>query len=735
MSWPRFFQNQEVRARVCASLIGALLLGSIGAGCANENNDFFESGGPREVGTTSLAITSVSRWSDVEGDLQPSFQLNPERALAEVMPTALYSSESQTTEDMLGFVGHESFGPVVPPWARRRAVASTAPAATQPSSQTSDSSSRSRNGSNSGKGGSAGAVVISDKPIDIDPQLKYSLAASLYQYVGLTNHYVRDMVNSEGANAYVIRLQVCLMPLSRQAQYDAYVDVSFFAENPGAGTTRPADIQLSADSIQIVPLLSTDSLEGLMRSNSSSDTKEIALSLQAMFATAGAGIDASHLSQVLKAVTGQDINSLLTIGRVNDNTVRVRLGAFAQPTGEFAMVPRTCMVPVVLLIKDRSAQHVPARVRAVSKTVFVNALTGKLLRARTHFDQVMQLESIRESYWLFQPPYHFSPAEIWELTGWAESGDFAPFRQKVRGQNPAVSPDEMGRLWLEAVSLRATDPLASMEFDLPRTAAPHAPPADQTATLYDDGAMATATLFGGQSLADMRLQGVLEFPLATASGNSGNSPPLRLYSESPEVYPDGSTVVLKFPSLSATGVLEKAGTSPDNVTLMLMVDPQDANDGTSAIMTRYHVLNVAKPLELPPPPAPATRPSEFAGFPDRATITVQKIDTINGVADLQLQAIPAESYLTVDGATLSDATGSPLEIVEFDRNKHRAIFHKAGTVHLQFVDSNAKTMLHVFDSQSQVIWSYAFSSSSSNPARQNGGQGGKGGQGGNPVSN
>lgn len=75
------------------------------------------------------------------------------------------------------------------------------------------------------------------EPVEIEPQLRYTLATSLIQYVCLTNRYVRDMVNLDGYEAYIVRVQIGLMPLSRQAQYDTYVDIAFLPSETTAART------------------------------------------------------------------------------------------------------------------------------------------------------------------------------------------------------------------------------------------------------------------------------------------------------------------------------------------------------------------------------------------------------------------------------------------------------------------------------------------------------------------
>lgn len=375
---------------------------------------------------------------------------------------------------------------------------------------------------------------------EVEPQLKYTLATSLIQYVRLTNRFVKDRVQLYGYEAYVVRVQIGLMPLSRQAQYDTYVDVAFLP-------TGPAD----TGSPKVVPLLTNDSLEGLLQSRTNAEVKDLALQLRALVSGVGGGIDAQRLTQSLDAISGQDLNSLLTVGRASDNVLRVRLGAAAQPSGRFVMLPRTYTVPVVLLVPKASDGKRIEQVAAVSKTVFVNALTGKIRRGRVKWNEIEKLGPIRDTYELFQ-----YPENVFALSEFARNGDFPSFVKTIREADGGKesSTERLGKLWLEALSLRATEAIQTANVPLPVTRRGTAPP-PQAGVLYDDGALATVTLRGGSDLDRLPLTAVLEIRPANGGGES-----IQLQAESITIRSaDQRDIHFRFPSPMGAHINIEAG--------------------------------------------------------------------------------------------------------------------------------------------------------------------------------
>lgn len=609
-------------------------------GCAQQQHpgapaDVFESTGGDEVGATHFAVTSVTPFQQVQADLQPNFQIDEQTAIQDVIPAAMRSSQARSQVSRLQ-VGVGMFDPIDRDYDRNSGggrggrsgrggssdendnAPSDGPSrggrgergggrGSQEGDQSGPSEARSFRGGSGGRGGDRSdgnssndrdsyrrdpnlgerdviplpddrasvdsrlnAALPSGEGLDVEAQLKYTLATSLIQYVRLTNRYVRDMVQLQDHDAYVVRVQIGLMPLSREAQYDTYVDVAFFMGDTSSPSTP-----------RVVPLLATDSLEGLLQARSNAEVKDLAFQLRALVQTVGGGVDAQRLVQQLDAVSGQDLNSLLTVGRASDNVLRVRLGAAAQPSGRFVMLPRTYTVPVVLLVPRSQQPRSSSQISAVSKTVFVNALTGKVRRSRLRWNDLGNLEPIRGTYELFE-----YKDKVYDLTECARTNDYAKFVKIIKEADGKESNVErLGKLWLEALSLRATEAIQTVTFPLPAKDI-GAPPPPQTAVLYDDGKGAIASLHGGRDLDRMSLQAVLE--IAAPNGNTVSAIKLRAASEAARSA-DQRDVQFHFASPGAAGLELGTGEAASR-RLMLRVFTSDSTSKDVELI--YPVLYV-----------------------------------------------------------------------------------------------------------------------------------------------
>jgi hypothetical protein len=108
----------------------------------------------------------------------------------------------------------------------------------------------------------------------------------------------------------------------------------------------------------------------------------------------GISADLERQLEQLKSLLGRDFNSLLTVARVSDNTLRVRLGAQSAASG-YAMVPRTHNITILLLIPDCDAQPVA---RIVAKSEVVDIETGVPLKARTQEEADRALHSVLQTW-------------------------------------------------------------------------------------------------------------------------------------------------------------------------------------------------------------------------------------------------------------------------------------------------------------------------------------------------
>lgn len=61
--------------------------------------------------------------------------------------------------------------------------------------------------------------------------LEYAAATAFFQEVKLLNRYVADAALRRGCRAYVVRLQMSVVPFARNFPLDVYSNISLFSAN------------------------------------------------------------------------------------------------------------------------------------------------------------------------------------------------------------------------------------------------------------------------------------------------------------------------------------------------------------------------------------------------------------------------------------------------------------------------------------------------------------------------
>lgn len=233
--------------------------------------------------------------------------------------------------------------------------------------------------------------------------LRYQSAAALMQEIVFLNRQFRDAALRRGYVPYVIRLQVGIRPYARNLPYDAWLTISFFTGSPDDiynlfkgspqpelpdGSPRAASASASqqpglepqhsewrsrsqsrrlANPI-ILPILATDNLEGIQRSAGIELGRNIGAALGGLIE--GVGLEAGIQSAISRSfdMEGRELNSLLSMGRLTDNTIQVRLGANFQPnlqtgsgSASYSIIPRTHNITLLALVNRDYLNEFPLR--------------------------------------------------------------------------------------------------------------------------------------------------------------------------------------------------------------------------------------------------------------------------------------------------------------------------------------------------------------------------------------
>jgi hypothetical protein len=477
-----------------------------------------------QIGSTHLSVVSVGRWEDYKQALQPKFDLKPADAL-----TVGVSDSTLNDRRVLDALGVR-LGLAFPGLA---ADGAKTPGDTAGLESDADVVGDRKAGT------LPGIINPSVSGLSVNPMLRYWAATALYQEVQLLNRYVLDAAyDPEKEEAFLVRLQVTLMPYTRDAAYDAWTSLAFFAGDfPTIRTTRgdtneaPRTAKLSSldAGVRVLPMLVTDDLEALVQNQTEDRVRGLSLALSAMLGKVGASLGVDRLREDLNQVMGRDLNSLFTVGRFTDNTVRCRFGARLQPKGGYAMVPQTHAVTLLVLVPTELNKQNALRV--VAKTEFRNATNGALTQPRTSAEYYLGLLKHLERYELKS---HVKTAQTQRnvehlrslckgLSITVAANDFEGFKCAV---DDLIEPGKGAviyyeSLWADVASVRAGNNFSSAVLRLPLKRTPEVF-TDQPLLLQDDGKTKAVLQLQGKNLSagavkiqlNLKGNGLVAYPAA-----------------------------------------------------------------------------------------------------------------------------------------------------------------------------------------------------------------------------
>jgi hypothetical protein len=305
-----------------------------------------------DIGEIYVSFVGERSLDEVIDDLQPQFQITPQTAFQMAVPDTKSTLESALS----AFSGSLQLG-LTSSSPSASVPTNVAPAATQTQSQTPPGS----------------QTNLLNTPLSMDAASEYQAAASLYEQVKLMNQSLKAVPRFKGYDAFIVTIQVTLIPYQRNAAYDAYADLSFFCgttEAPAAPTVESEDMPI------ILPIITSDELEAASDQQSINNLTSISLALSAAFHGIGAQAALSQLNQNLDTILGNNLNSLLTVGKINANTVAVRLGArnsIGSKAG-LSMVPEVHNITFLVL-----ARHEENELEIISRVVLRHAGNGNVL--------------------------------------------------------------------------------------------------------------------------------------------------------------------------------------------------------------------------------------------------------------------------------------------------------------------------------------------------------------------
>lgn len=522
-----------------------------------------------EVGTVNVSVTVVAPWEEYIASLSPNFDLSADAALNKVIPRTGITEEKIL--DALALSARVGLPRTSETITRTQKMSSTK-AIGGYEEESSDVSERvGKNEPGQLPDAPAKSQVdrsISDLPgipdslktIRNDPMLEYTAATALYQEVQLLNRYVKDAALKHNMDAYVVRLQLGVVPFRREMGYDIYTKIGFFPKDSEGQTNYKA---------VVLPLLVTDNLEGTLASHAQDTIRQLSLALSYMQAGIVGSLGLDRYKEIFESELFTEPNSLFTIGRIADNALGARFGAMRQGKSKYSIIPRTHNVTLLLMVEKSFANNGGSNnkpnsesekgVRVVTRTTMRSVTDGKILPQQEKGDQVQRVEDAINAFLdskvkkIEKRCINNLPQEATDFSSclgttdailkWVLKNDFSQFHKELEKIGGKKVNSFSRELWMDIVELLDRNHYSGTRFQLPHRA-DFRFPSIQPILLIDDGKNKMhTTLLDGASLVPDQLRAVL-----------------KLQVESGEVIPivgtvsSGSTstdLVINFPSLSS----------------------------------------------------------------------------------------------------------------------------------------------------------------------------------------
>lgn len=654
-----------------------------------------------EAGTGHVAVLSVGEWDRYVDDMKTAFAITPEQAIAQAgATTALMENKlldtlkvivkAATPSTALDITKREVSGPVdkdgntlgadgkpIAPGSYRDAVetekAGTLPA--DPASLATGKAAKDLPGL--GESGLKRPDQLGSAALT-----QYQLATALTQEVHLLNRYVSDAAVRKGYEASVVRVQVSLMPKVRNGPYDAYTTLSFFPSDatlealrcatPRGGNSRSLPV--------VVPLLVTDDMEAALAANSSDTIRQYALALSAMVRGFSASADVERYTDELVSTVTRDYNSLYSVARLTDNTVRVRMGARLTSTRQYFMVPQTHNVTLLVLTPKSWPNASDVVVQA--RTDFTDVRTGVDLSGRSNSRHDEIFADLITTY--FQMPWTSAgrAADIAVLKHASEISDYPTFRERVfamrdakrRAHAPVDEPDEVvfsgdsqasRALWTAFTQVATGAQYASTLFTLPERCPCFLPQSnvDGVATAADDGGGSfVVELRPVRNINPLRLGVRLRLAVPKCK-DQPNGAAQSYYVAASDVKFDRDREVLRcgFPGLSRVkigGKLAAPGVSDGSTRAWLEVGfPGSACANCKPGCPTEYFVNVATVLKAPPTEAKAATVTTPKALRVCTKCGPGEIDVVLERSEPDEGAPAAESRPVVLSFAFTDAAG------------------------------------------------------------------------------
>lgn len=390
-----------------------------------------------DAGSAHVAVLAIAPWEDYVSQMQADLSVSRDDALNLALPVT--STHEETVIQALTVALKAALPGAVSPKPKAEPNDESTPegdAETPPAEENQEQASEPA-ALPQGQNGIQQAATnkkakISDKPPAFDPVMRRLNALALYQEAKLLSLRIVDTAVPEKYTPYMVSLQITLMPNARREPYDAYTTVTFLpAESiqTSEAYVKSFDGDERYEVIRIVPLLVTDNMESTRRADLTQQIRDLSFAAAAM--TGDAKLSAAVRKQFDRLVKSEstDFNSLMTVARLSDNSLRVRLGA-VRGNNHYSVVPRTHNITLLVMVPERMVKA-RQELTYVARTQLVDAVHGTPLSVGSTGTFGWRYDNVAAE-WIRDYELPDDIGYYYELLSLAQAADYTGFRRHLQ---------------------------------------------------------------------------------------------------------------------------------------------------------------------------------------------------------------------------------------------------------------------------------------------------------------
>ena len=472
----------------------------------------------------------------------------------------------------------------------------------------------------------------------------------------------------------------------------------------------------------VLPLLVTDNIEGTLRSQSMERIRQLSFALGLLTNSIDAEAGFNKLNNQFKKIIGSDLNSLMTVSRISDNSIQARLGAPVHPTADYAMIPRTHYITTLVMVPSAMFKEgfINQHIRLVSKSTFRDSKDGKMLKSQPRYKENEKIISMLESYDPFiklefesgrneneilkiEDPNKNKLIKdgIKQLFYALYDNDYPRFKAYLAGLFCREISSRHREIWLNFNEIIMTDQFASISFDIPKPPELKFLDENQSVFMMDDGENTMkCVLLGGKNLKKQKLGAVMHLAVKKQVKEKPADPNASAVSDKEmfmiplkaitiETDAEGGNPVITFPSPAAWKIkdIEQYGPILKNSVLEVSYD---GNNQWELNLKKPMVKNFKSIMYQVKKP-----PEEEPGFKMWTSLTyvTQKTGNLHLFVEMKESVPEAKKVeLILTGADVADILPKENAV----KNMGKIIINKSGeyTIALENLNDTAKIVIN-----------------------------------------